>query len=135
MANHTRVHFILSLFLYNTRIFQKCTKSNEELPKMHKIPGETSKYAQNAMRIFRKCTRSHDCIWKFFLGFCAFLEVPRGIVYIREFLVGLCTFWKLLLGFCRGTSKNAENLIRNFQKNLKNCTTSCEFLPKMKEIT
>jgi hypothetical protein len=40
--------------------FQKCTKSNEELPKMHKITGEASKYAQNPTRIFRKCTKSHD---------------------------------------------------------------------------
>jgi hypothetical protein len=35
-------------------------ESNEELPKIHKIPGETSKYAQNQARIFQKCTRSHD---------------------------------------------------------------------------
>jgi hypothetical protein len=32
--------------------FQKCTKSNEELPKMHKITGEASKYAQNPTMIF-----------------------------------------------------------------------------------
>ena len=41
------------------RNFQKCTKSNEELPKMPKIPGETSKYAQNPTSIFRKCAKSH----------------------------------------------------------------------------
>jgi hypothetical protein len=34
------------------RNFQKCTKFNEELPKMHKITGETSKYEQNLMMIF-----------------------------------------------------------------------------------
>jgi hypothetical protein len=44
------------------RNFQKCPKSYEDLPKMHKIPGETSKYAQNPTRIFRKCTRSHDLL-------------------------------------------------------------------------
>jgi hypothetical protein len=38
----------------------KYTKSNEELPKMPKITGEASKYAQNPTRIFRKCTKSHD---------------------------------------------------------------------------
>jgi hypothetical protein len=42
------------------RNFQTYAKSNEELPKMHKITGETSKYAQNPTRIFRKCTKSHD---------------------------------------------------------------------------
>jgi hypothetical protein len=44
------------------RNFKKCTKSNEELPKMPKIPGETSKYTQNPTRIFQKCTKSHDLL-------------------------------------------------------------------------
>jgi hypothetical protein len=38
--------------------------------------------------------------WMFLVGFCAFLEVPRGIVHIWEFLIGLCTFWKFIMGFC-----------------------------------
>jgi hypothetical protein len=41
-------------------IFGSSSKSNEDLPKMRKISGETSKYAQNPTRIFRKCTRFHD---------------------------------------------------------------------------
>jgi hypothetical protein len=53
-----------------TRNFQKCTKSQEKLPNMQKIPRGSSENAKNS----------------------AFLEVPRGVVYIWEFLVGLCTF-------------------------------------------
>ena len=34
------------------------------------------------------------------MGFCTFLEVPRRIVHISEFLMGLCTFRKFLMGFC-----------------------------------
>jgi hypothetical protein len=40
--------------------FQKCTKSNEELPKMHKIQQGTSKNAQNPTRNFQKCTKSNE---------------------------------------------------------------------------
>jgi hypothetical protein len=58
-----------------TRFFRKCTKSHEELPKMHKIPGETSK-------IFVSSSRDFVQFWMFLVGFCAFLEVPRGIVHI-----------------------------------------------------
>jgi hypothetical protein len=78
------------------RNFQICTKSHQDLPKMHKIPCEiqkrpkisqrTSKNAQNPMRNFLKCTKSHEKlpnmhgrswwdfvhIWKFLMGFCAF---------------------------------------------------------------
>jgi hypothetical protein len=32
---------------------------------MHKIPGKTSKYAQNPTRIFRKCTKSHEELPKY----------------------------------------------------------------------
>jgi hypothetical protein len=39
------------------RNFQKCTKSHEELPKMHKMIWGTSKNAQNPMRNFQKCTK------------------------------------------------------------------------------
>jgi hypothetical protein len=47
--------------IYNpTRNFKKCTKFNEEHPKMHKITGDASKYAQNPTMIFRKCKKSHD---------------------------------------------------------------------------
>jgi hypothetical protein len=35
------------------RNFQKCTKSHEELSKIHKIPRGTAKYAQNPMRKFQ----------------------------------------------------------------------------------
>jgi hypothetical protein len=71
--------------------FQKGTKSHKDLPKMPKIPRRTSKNAQNPMRNFQKCTKSHEkgsssCdfvqFWKFLVGFCAFLEVPRRIVHI-----------------------------------------------------
>jgi hypothetical protein len=34
-----------------------------------------------------------------FMGFFTFLEVPHRIVHISEFLMGLCTFWKFLLGY------------------------------------
>jgi hypothetical protein len=39
--------------------FQKCTKSHEELPNMHKTPPGSSKGAQNPMRNFQKGTKSH----------------------------------------------------------------------------
>jgi hypothetical protein len=42
------------------RNFQKGTKSHIELPKMYKIPRETSKSAQNQTRIFKKCTKSNE---------------------------------------------------------------------------
>jgi hypothetical protein len=35
-----------------------CALFDEELPKMHKIPGKTSKYAQNPTGIFRKCKKT-----------------------------------------------------------------------------
>jgi hypothetical protein len=44
------------------RFFRKCTKSHEELPKMHKIPGETSKNAQNSTRNIQKCTKSQEML-------------------------------------------------------------------------
>jgi hypothetical protein len=40
--------------------FQKCTKSHEELPNMHKIPPGSSENAQNPMRNFQKCTKSQE---------------------------------------------------------------------------
>jgi hypothetical protein len=52
-------HGILCIF-GRRRNFQKCTKFNEEHPKMHKITGDASKYAQNPTMIFRKCKKSHD---------------------------------------------------------------------------
>jgi hypothetical protein len=39
---------------------QKCTKSHEELPKMHNMIWGTSKNAQNPMRNFQMCTKSHE---------------------------------------------------------------------------
>jgi hypothetical protein len=42
------------------RNFQKGTKSHIELPKIYKIPRETSKSAQNPTRIFKKCTKSQE---------------------------------------------------------------------------
>jgi hypothetical protein len=88
-------------------IFQKCTKSHEELPKRHKITGETSKYAQNQARIFQKCTRSQRSwwdfvhIWKFLLGFCAYLEVSHGILCIfGSSSYNFVHFWKFLMKFC-----------------------------------
>jgi hypothetical protein len=41
------------------RNFQKCTKSHEELPNMHKIPPGSCKNAQNPIRNFQKGTKSH----------------------------------------------------------------------------
>jgi hypothetical protein len=38
--------------------------------------------------------------WKFLVGFCAFLEVPRRIVHIWEILMRWCTSWKFIMGFC-----------------------------------
>jgi hypothetical protein len=103
----------------HTRIFRKCTKSHEELPKRHKIPHRTSINAQNLTRIFRKCRfcafsedpRGILCIFGSFSQDCAYLRVPHGIVYILEVPRGiLCIFgissynfvhfWKFLVGFC-----------------------------------
>jgi hypothetical protein len=58
-----------------TRIFQKCTKSHEELPKMHKIPHITSINAQNPTRLFVHYSKS-------IMGFCAFSEDPHWILCI-----------------------------------------------------
>ena len=103
-----------------TRNFQICTKSHEELPKMHKIPRGTSKnaqksheklpnmhkipwgtskYAQNPTRIFQKCTKSHEDLQKM-----------HKISWL--------------------TSNNAQNPTRIFRK----CTKSQEELPKMHKI-
>jgi hypothetical protein len=38
--------------------YQKCTKSHEDLPNMHKIPPGSSENAQNPMRNFQKDTKS-----------------------------------------------------------------------------
>jgi hypothetical protein len=84
--------------------FQKYTKSHEELPKihkipwgnMHKIPRGSSNDAQNPTRNFENvhnpmrnsqiCTKFHEVyFWKFFMGCCAFLEVPRGQEYTCPF--------------------------------------------------
>jgi hypothetical protein len=65
------VHFwklLVGLCIFESSFFRKCTKSHEELPKMHKIPWETSKYAQNQARIFQK--------WVYIL------EVSHGILSI-----------------------------------------------------
>jgi hypothetical protein len=50
-----------------TRDFQKCKKSNEELPIMQKIPQGTSKNpmknfknAQHPVSFFQKCKKSHE---------------------------------------------------------------------------
>jgi hypothetical protein len=76
-----------------TRNFQKCTTLYQELTTMHKIPRGTSKYAQNPTRIFQKCTKSH--------GFCAYLEVPRGILCIFvSSSYNVVHFWKFLVIFC-----------------------------------
>jgi hypothetical protein len=60
------------------------------------------------------------------VGFCACLEVRRGI---------LCIFGPMRISqictILRGTSKNAQNPTRNIQ----NCTKSHEELPKMIKIT
>jgi hypothetical protein len=40
--------------------FKKGKKSHKELPKMYKIPRETSKNDQNPTRIFQKCTKSQE---------------------------------------------------------------------------
>jgi hypothetical protein len=47
------------------------------------------------------------------MGFCTFLEVPHRIIHISG-----------------GTSKTAQNYMRNFQK----CTKSHEKLPNMHKI-
>jgi hypothetical protein len=47
----------------------KYTQCHEKLPKMPKITGETSKYAQNPTRIFRKCTKSQGNIASF-VSYC-----------------------------------------------------------------
>jgi hypothetical protein len=44
-----------------TRDFQKCKKSNEELPIMQKIPQGTSK---NPMKNFKNCTTSCEFLPK-----------------------------------------------------------------------
>jgi hypothetical protein len=56
---YTKSHEELPKRHKTTKNFQKCTKFNEELQKMHKIPPKTSKYAQNPTRFFRKCARYH----------------------------------------------------------------------------
>jgi hypothetical protein len=48
---------ILRIFGSSSWDFVHCC---EKLPNMHKIPGGTSKYAQNPTRIFQKCTKSHE---------------------------------------------------------------------------
>jgi hypothetical protein len=81
----------------------KYAQSYEELPKMHKIPRGTSKYAQNPRRNFQKCTKSHEELPKlnnitwgiskkvqnptmnFQKGFCAVLEFPHGKAYTCPF--------------------------------------------------
>jgi hypothetical protein len=75
--------------------------------------------------IFGRSSWDFVHIWKFLMGFCAFLEVPRRIVHIWKFLMGLCTFYILW-----GTSKNAQNPMRNFQLGTK----FHEDLPKMHKI-
>jgi hypothetical protein len=73
------------------RKFQKCTKCNEELPKMHNIIWGTYKNAKHPMRKFQICTKSHENLPKMHkiswltwnnAGFCAYLEVPHGILCI-----------------------------------------------------
>jgi hypothetical protein len=81
------------------RNFQICTKSHQNLPKMHKIPRGTSKKAQhptknfknaqNSMKNFQKCTKSNE-------------ELPKMHKIPEE------------------TSKYAQNPTRIFQK----CTKS-----------
>ena len=39
--------------------------------------------------------------WKILVGFCAYLEVPRGILCIVvSFSYNVVHFWKFLVGFC-----------------------------------
>jgi hypothetical protein len=86
--------------------------------------------------------------WKFLVGFCAFLEVPRWILYIYGSSTWDCVYLGVPRGIVyilevppgilcpkmhkiqRGTSKNAQNPTRNFQK----CTKSQEKLPNMHKI-
>jgi hypothetical protein len=70
----------------------KYTHSHVDLPKMHKIQRGTSKKAQKfweflevhrgILCIFVSSSRDFVQFWMFLVGFCAFLEVPRGIVHI-----------------------------------------------------
>jgi hypothetical protein len=66
------------------RKFQICTKSHENLPKMHKISWLTWNNAQNPMICAFFGSSSWDFVHfgKFLMGFCAYLEVPRGILCI-----------------------------------------------------
>jgi hypothetical protein len=64
---------------------------------------------------------------KSFMGFCGFLEDPRGILCIfGSSSYHFVHLWKFLMGFCTfleftppGSSKNAQNPMRNFQKGTK----------------
>jgi hypothetical protein len=115
------------------RKFQKCTKSHEELPKMHKMICGTSKNAQNP--IFGSSLWDFVPFWKFLMGFCAFLEDPGGVLCIfGSSSWDFTHFWKFLVGFCafqkctksheeltnvhkipRGSSKNAQNPMIDFE--------------------
>ena len=89
--------------MYNpTRNFQKCTKSHEELSKMHKIPRGTSKNAQNPMRNFQICTKSHQDLSKMHKIPC---EIPKR-------------------------HKISQNPMRNEPKNTTSCRNSSKIQSK-----
>jgi hypothetical protein len=107
------------------RNIQKCTKSQEKLPNMHKIPRGVGFYAylevlHGILCIFGSSFWDLVHYSKSVMGFCAFLEVLCGI---------LCLFGEELPKrhkIPHRTSKNAQNPMRNLQK----CTKSNEEHPK-----
>jgi hypothetical protein len=140
------------------RNFQKCSKSNEKLPNINKIPRRSSENAQNPMLevlcgilcIFGSSLWDFVPVWKFLMGFCAFSEDPGGILCIfGSSSWDFVQFWKFLVGFCAFLevphvilcSFGSSSLdfvhfwkflvgLRNFQK----CSKSNEKLPNINKI-
>ena len=68
---------------------QECTKSHEELPKMHKIIWGNSKNAQNPTRNFQKCTtlyEKHTTMHKIPRGTSKIYTIPwRTLKYAQSY--------------------------------------------------
>jgi hypothetical protein len=100
ISSYNFVHFWKFLVGFCARIFRKCTKSHEELPKRHKIPHRTSINAQNHTRIFRKCTKSHEELPNIVLCgiVCLFGSSSWDFVHFRKNLVGFYAYLEVLHG-------------------------------------
>jgi lysozyme family protein len=98
---------------YLKSIMKSCTFSEDPpqnpttYSQIYTIPRGTSKNAQNPRKNFQICTKSHRDLPKMhkipwiLVGFCAYLEVSRGILCnLRSSSLDFVHLCKFLMGFC-----------------------------------